>query len=520
MWQQKSRIPIIAYILTLLLVTNSNVVAQKPEKNVATEFEAEFDAFFNETKTKFQQFKDSTDLEYARFMRKTWAEFQLMEQATTPLKPKPTVPPIAPKPTPDVPKPTPIAPKPTPDVPKPTPDVPKPTPDVPKPTPDVPKPTPDVPKPTPDVPKPPKNNTLDLMYYGLPLPIQYDPKFQMTLTQPLSEGIPNAWIAMSEGDYTPIVAQLQHTMAATKLNDWGYVMWAYKFAQTRFPNDHNRQMLTACFLLTKAGFATKVGYAPTGDMVLLLRCDHVLYSRNYFMLNGGNYYIFDFGKNVQLKNMRTYDAPEPVNARPFNFVCTQRPNMGEKHNIIRTVKFPYNGQTYEVTMTYNKGLMDFYTDHPFTELNITIGGQLSSPAYDAAKKQLAPLLKDKNDFEALNLLLAFVQLGFEYQVDEQQFGKERYLFPEEVLFYPYSDCEDRSALFAALVRDLTGKEVVGLLFSDHAATAVLWEGEEVPGSFLTFEGKKYLLCDPTYMGATAGQMTDKYLNESPKVLKL
>ena len=43
---------------------------------------------------------------------------------------------------------------------------------------------------------------------------------------------------------------------------------------------------------------------------------------------------------------------------------------------------------------------------------------------------------------------------------------------DEPLFYPYSDCEDHSVLFAYLVRELPGLEVIGLDYPGHVATAV------------------------------------------------
>ena len=64
--------------------------------------------------------------------------------------------------------------------------------------------------------------------------------------------------------------------------------------------------------------------------------------------------------------------------------------------------------------------------------------------------------------EFVGILLNFVQTSFDYQTDEEQFGREKYFYPEEILAYPFCDCEDRAAFFARLVRNLTGLEVVGL----------------------------------------------------------
>lgn len=119
--------------------------------------------------------------------------------------------------------------------------------------------------------------------------------------------------------------------------------------------------------------------------------------------------------------------------------------------------------------------------------------------------------------QTVNLLLCFVQTAFSYQVDDQQFGREKFLFPEETLFYPYSDCEDRSILFAYLVRELLGLEVIGLDYPGHVATAVRFS-EEVPGDFVLCQGRKYTVCDPTYINATLGMGMPQFRGVDPQVI--
>jgi hypothetical protein len=112
--------------------------------------------------------------------------------------------------------------------------------------------------------------------------------------------------------------------------------------------------------------------------------------------------------------------------------------------------------------------------------------------------------KGKDKVEAVGILLDFVQTAFEYQTDEQQFGKERPLFGDEILFYTYCDCEDRSILFSVLVRELVGLDVVLLNYPEHLATAVRFD-DDVKGDYIMIDGKRYVVCDPTYIGAHVGE---------------
>ena len=117
------------------------------------------------------------------------------------------------------------------------------------------------------------------------------------------------------------------------------------------------------------------------------------------------------------------------------------------------------------------------------------------------------------------MLLRFVQTAFVYRKDETQFGREKPFFAEETLFYPYSDCEDRSVLFAYLVRDLIGLEVIGLDYPGHISTAVKFS-TEIKGDYIESKGKKYIICDPTYINASMGQCIPKYKNVRPDIISV
>ena len=128
-------------------------------------------------------------------------------------------------------------------------------------------------------------------------------------------------------------------------------------------------------------------------------------------------------------------------------------------------------------------------------------------------------MKGMDEQTAVNFLLRFVQTSLRYKTDEGQFGKENYLFPEETLHYPYSDCEDRSILFAWLVHTLLGMDVVGLDYPGHVATAVRFKGK-VSGDAVMHNGKRYVVADPTYINASAGMAMPAFKKNKPGVIKI
>ena len=98
-------------------------------------------------------------------------------------------------------------------------------------------------------------------------------------------------------------------------------------------------------------------------------------------------------------------------------------------------------------------------------------------------------------------------------------GEDRAFFPDETLYYPYCDCEDRSILFTRLVRDLLGFKCVLVYYPGHLASAVAIPGD-VKGDYIMVNGKRFMVCDPTYIGASVGNTMPDMDNAQAKVILL
>ena len=85
--------------------------------------------------------------------------------------------------------------------------------------------------------------------------------------------------------------------------------------------------------------------------------------------------------------------------------------------------------------------------------------------------------------------------------------------------YPYSDCEDRVVLFAHMVQLLFGLDVVLLDYPDHMTTAVRLTQTIAKGHYVSLQGDRYYLSDPTFRGAKVGQLDKRFHNQKAKVIK-
>ena len=139
------------------------------------------------------------------------------------------------------------------------------------------------------------------------------------------------------------------------------------------------------------------------------------------------------------------------------------------------------------------------------------------------KKEFYPQLQGhingRSQLDAVNRLLNWVQTAFVYEYDDKVWGYDRAFFPAETLYYPYCDCEDRSILFTRLVRDLLGLKCVLIYYPGHLASAVCFT-ENVTGDYINLKGQKFIVCDPTYIGASVGHTMPNMDNAKGKVILL
>ncbi len=181
----------------------------------------------------------------------------------------------------------------------------------------------------------------------------------------------------------------------------------------------------------------------------------------------------------------------------------------------------------ETNVSVNKPLIDFYNSYPVSEINnnfmtrwalyanAPISQKLKDELYPTLRKQLSGLSQK----ESVERLLNWVQTAFVYEYDDKVWGYDRAFFPDETLYYPYCDCEDRSILFTRIVRDLLGLKCILVYYPGHLAAAVRFS-EAVKGDFIMLQGKHYTICDPTYINAPVGMTMPKMNNNKATVILL
>ncbi len=508
-----------------------------------------FDKFKAQKEQEFNDFREKSNAEFAEFMRKAWTRKDAKpaepipalpeppepvvkdpdkEKTSNPITPDNVTPPVAPVPQPEpvvpiVPepveptepeptKPEPVAPQPQPQ-PKHQPSQPVPT----TPIAPTPKPEPVAPKPTKPQPTKPVEPMFTFVFYGTPcqVPLSDDMRFRLSGVD--ENSVADVWTKLSKQKYLNMVAACLSLRSSLSLNDWGYICLAEELSLAWCGKQNiNEARVMQMFILVQSGY--KVRIARSNDRLYLLMASiDEIYQHSYLILNGENYYFIE--RDTRAQSIYVFDQTFP-GEQSFSLGPNKVPNFKNKATAARTITSGRRFPGTSATVSTNQNLIDFYNTFPPTSAwNNYAATGLSTEAKRQLYAPLRQAIAKKTLAEAADFLLNFVQTAFEYQTDDEQFGVERPLFGDETLYYPYCDCEDRSILYANLVHDLLHLDVVLLHFPGHLATAVNFK-QSLNGDYMMLDDKRYLICDPTYIGASIGECMPHLKNSKVDVQKI
>ncbi|MDE6648722.1 MAG: hypothetical protein K2K45_02205 [Muribaculaceae bacterium] len=491
----------------------NQALAQSSFDDFKLQLEEKFNKFKDSKQKEFEDYRNKVNQEFAEYMRHTWDRHEPEPPVPAPSLPEPPEPIVADpedSPSDDT---LPFA-----DV-VPVPDEPEPpVPFLPSSEGESPKikvspVLPSDPKITP--PSLPTGKTIPFDFYGSRYSLPFDNKLNVSLIGVDENSVADAWSALSAAETVDLLRQCVELRDMLCLPDWGYLLLAGKIADAIFPKDHNVATLMQMFLLTQSGYKVRIA-RQDNDLVILMPCRERIYNYSYVPKNGINYYII--GRGGRTGSIYVFDREFP-REKQFSLSIGRQPGLPISQNQSRnfTVQYPVG---INVDVSVNQNLIDFYNDYPLhSNWNLYSRASLS----EDVKEQLYPALRNaisgRTKKDSANILLHFVQKAFSYQTDDVQFGVERPLFPDETFHYPYSDCEDRAILYSVLVKDLLDLDMVLVTYPGHLATAVRFD-EDVIGDYFDIDGKRYTVCDPTYINADIGMAMKQFKNASAEIIRL
>ncbi|MDR3236051.1 MAG: hypothetical protein LBT48_04905 [Prevotellaceae bacterium] len=485
----------IAIIFLLILATVRVSAQDSTFKDYQKKAEQDFENYRKQEEKDFNDFRDKANAEFAEYMCKSWDEFRAFAGVPVPPSPDPPTQPVVPDRTPSS-DPLPFSEL-------------------------IPTPQPTAPQlpPRPEIPIPPviapETPAFSFVFYGAGCKVHLDATQKIHLSGSSEQHIADAWKQLSDARYKPVVADCLYARDQLKLCDWAYFQWIKTLAEKQYGTQSpNEAVLLQLFLLTQSGYKVRIA-RENNRLALLIPFRQVVYEYSYLPIGTLRYYIMDKsykGGNIFICN---FEYPKE---QLFSLQINQLPAFPVAETQTKTFTTAHYPEL-KVNVSTNQHLIDFYNTCPITSdwqlyAQASLSETVKRNLYPALQKQLT----GKSEEEAANLLLNFVQYAFAYQTDPQQFGYERPFFGDEMFFYPACDCEDRAILYSIFVRELLGLEVVLLNYPQHLATAVHFN-ETIQGDYMMIDGKKFLVCDPTFLGAPVGMSMSEYKETKAIVVK-
>lgn len=330
------------------------------------------------------------------------------------------------------------------------------------------------------------------------------PEFaKLTLDDCLPNSIASGWESLCNEGMNNAIRDCLETRIRYNLCDWAYLIFLDQLAQQYCDNSNGATLLTA-FLYCQSGYQMRL--AVDGDKLMLLYgSKHQIFDKGYYNVDGICFYPFgEPSKSIRICGT-AFEGETPM-----SLLIEKEQLLGyklSKERVITATRKKDIGMISQVPQS----LIEFYNtyptsaidDNPMTRWAIYANTPLAQKTKDKIYPYLCQYTDGKDKLQVAEVLLNLVQTGFVYEYDDKVWGHDRAFFAEETLFYPYCDCEDRSILFSRLIRDLLSLDVALIYYPGHLATAVCFD-QEVSGDAMIIGGRKFIVCDPTYIGAPVG----------------
>lgn len=326
----------------------------------------------------------------------------------------------------------------------------------------------------------------------------------------------DAWRRYKAKGCKAVTEALKALAAEKGLNDWFTFQMVRQYANAvaRSGSGADRVVLQH-YLLTNMGYDIRLARTE-GQALLLVPVEQTMYSRMFMTIDKTEYYLFTDDKEAgkDMNTLYTCDIPTDIDCgRSLSVRYDRDANINVGDSRRKTLTDGHLTVEGEVNVT----LMEMLRHYPQMDIPCYAASSVLPPLHSSIIAQLRPQIEGLSQRDAANRLIHFVQYAFDYATDDEQHGYEKAYFLEENFYYPKNDCEDRAIFFAFLVRNLLGLDVHLIHFPGHECTAVNFTDSSISGDGYVYEGKRFTICDPTYIGAEIGMCMPNYKNSKPGI---
>ncbi|MEQ8707083.1 MAG: hypothetical protein RIC19_24335 [Phaeodactylibacter sp.] len=353
------------------------------------------------------------------------------------------------------------------------------------------------------------------------VPIQYQTDLLQIQRPSMSEqGLRAYFRQMSTTEYEVLIRSLQQARRAFRLNDWLY----YKLVKQVLRQIYGQhepvdRTLASWFILSQSGYDTRLTYFEDKAYLYVFTMDEV-FEAPIIQDRGRSFINLSEIRTGHTKQQALYMlgfSPNP-DGHAFTFTFKDLPRlrpMLKSHEI----SFFYKKEWYTLEVEVDENIAAYMEDYPVVAETQYLEVPMSAQLFQSLIPQMKELLKGKNEWQSAELLAAFTRSAFAYKEDKAYFGYSKPMVAEEVFIHPYSDCEDRTALFFQLAKHLLPLPTLVIAYPDHLTLAMALP--PAPGNTVPYQGHNYYFTDPTgpVRDHTVGKVPKGYENKPFKIIK-
>jgi hypothetical protein len=274
------------------------------------------------------------------------------------------------------------------------------------------------------------------------------------------------------------------------------------------------------FILRKSGIDARLFFT---DRQIFLHAPSDDIEFGFYTIQQGNQRFVNLTArrdSLRLDTVTAYlpEAPPDGASMQFSMRMERFPHMLTPQSIERLLEFKHRDSLYQIWVYLNRDYLQMMEDYPYYNQQHYFEIGLSEQAEGSLLPALRQLLQGKDQRQQIEMALSFTRTAFFYLDDHRRYGSEKPMTPEQTLYHSYSDCEDRSALFFYLCRELFQLPAIVLDFQTHVGVAVALP--DAQGQTFEHKGRKFVYCEPTGPQDVLqiGEMWPKVMGQKARVI--
>ena len=292
-----------------------------------------------------------------------------------------------------------------------------------------------------------------------------------------------------------LIASLKIYQDRFQLNDWLYYQLLSKAIDLIYQPSTQQKTFILYRCLEQLGYNIRMAYWEN-KVFIYAASESQLYKIPFIKINGHRFYNLTAINNTDLEKVGNVILIDDynVNKKLFSFDLSQLPKL--KPEIVeQELALEFAGDSIKIQFQSDENIRAILSTHPLVEESLYFKVPLSPTLKESLLPALKKIVQTKSFPEAIKLFTQITRSCFLYAEDEAFFGEPKPMVAEEVFLYERSDCEDRSALFYQLVKELLDLPMAVLVYPEHVTVGIAIP--EFKGDHIILDDTPYYICDPT-----------------------